>query len=589
MVAAVAWLASGCSESDGSEGPEPGSDVADADANGDVPDRPDTADVSEDPLAETGEGDTDTDGSGYEPDGSEDVRPEEPEPQCRSNADCPSRQACIEGICVRRCATDFDCNDNNACTSEVCTDGLCAYTAIEVPIADPVGGDCRTMACVDGRLAEVASPTDLPADDGIFCTVEQCSGSFPVYFPNHALCDDGDDLNGYEQCSAAERGCIVGGAPPWVCEEFDPGWGSREVCGDGQDNNNNGLVDENCPCDFGSVQRCFAGPPNARTVGGCLDGYQQCIDRDNPRWSECQGGILPGEEICDAKDNDCNGCIDDIPDCAPLLTCPSEDIARPLRYYPLDATAIFGGIGDEYEWRVIAPPNSATRGVEDPDAANTRVYLDVSGDYQISLTVKDDKGDLYGCSWIVVAAGSGVRVEMRWDTFGSVDMDLHLARRGGAFCGADDCYFANCRTYGSVAWGYAPSPATECEAALGAASCPNPRLDIDNIRGFDPENINLDNPNDGDRFRVMAHMFSGSARTNPVISIYCGGGLNGVFGEAPDLVGLTRAGGGCGGETWRVADVTTRVDSRTGVTTCNIDVLTSSSGGWDVRLNSSAH
>lgn len=547
---------------------------------------------------DTGEADADADAG--EPDTGEiDTSTDVPEEDTTVEPDigtgdcdpaCPARFICVEGECIEQCTDAADCDDANPCTRDACTRGVCEYENVDVAIADVTDGDCRRVACVEGELQDIADETDTPPADDIGCTVERCRGTSPEYYANHALCDDGDDLNGFEICSPPDGGCVLGDSPPWVCDEFFPGWELEETCGDGQDNNNNGLADEGCPCEFGSAQRCFLGAPNARDVGGCIDGFQRCINRDSPEWSECEGGILPSEEICDAKDNDCDGCVDDIPECEPLLTCPDEDFARPLRWYPLDAESIFGGEGLEFEWTVIAPANSATTGAEDPSASSTRVYLDVSGDYQISLTVSDDKGDLYGCSWVVHVAGSGLRVEMRWDTFGSVDMDMHLSRTPAtAFCDrSTDCYYANCRVYGSVAWGYPASPGTECELTLGATSCPNPRLDIDNIRGFDPENINLDNPNDGDVFRVMAHKFSGSAATDPVVSIYCGGRLRAVLGEDPDGANLTSSGGGCGGNTWRVADVQMLVDDDTGATDCIVDVLTGDDGGWLIYNGNSA-
>jgi hypothetical protein len=164
-------------------------------------------------------------------------------------------------------------------------------------------------------------------------------------------------------------------------------------------------------------------------------------------------------------------------------------------------------------------------------------------------------------------------------------MDLHMHRSGSTmpFCTDDDCYYLNCRSYARLNWGYVASDAEVCDAT---DSCNNPRLDIDNISRFDPENINLDNPNDGDSFRVMAHMYSGSSTTDAVVTIYCGGMVRAILGEAPDGTGFTSSGGSCGGQTWRVADVTMHVDSVTGATDCTVDVLTSG-GGWDIRSSSS--
>lgn len=531
---------------------------------------PDVVTPEEDVTTED-DGSTETDGSAEEP-------------ECTRAQDCPPRFQCIEGTCLRACTQDVQCDDLNPCTSESCADGFCEYRNIQPVVPDLSPGDCLSTQCVDGVLTEVNDEDDSFEDDGIACTVERCQGRFPSRQLDHSLCDDGDDLNGFELCSEEEGGCIAGQQPPWVCEEFVSGYLREEVCGDGQDNNGDGEADENCPCAFGTTQRCFTGPPGAREVGGCLDGVQFCINRTDPQWGPCTGSIVPSEEICDNKDNDCNGCVDDIEECVPLFACPDADTASPLRTYPLDGLALFDATPDgaTWEWTVIAPPNSATTGAEDPDAAQTEVYFDVSGQYQISLTVEDEKGAVYGCSWVVTVAGSGLRVEMRWDTFGRVDMDLHMHRpdRTTDFCTDDDCYYANCINR-SLSWGYPESPGIEC--GRPGLTCNNPRLDIDNISRFDPENINIDNPRNGDTFRIMAHKFSGSAPTNPVISIYCGGTLASVLGEAPDLATMRDSGGGCQGDTWRVADVTMFVDDATGITTCTVDVLEDETGDWDIR------
>src|SRR4051812_37205000 len=57
-----------------------------------------------------------------------------------------------------------------------------------------------------------------------------------------------------------------------------------EICGNGLDDNCNGLADEGCSCTPGAVQRCFLGPPGKRNVGGCTDGAQTCVGSEFATW-----------------------------------------------------------------------------------------------------------------------------------------------------------------------------------------------------------------------------------------------------------------------------------------------------------------
>lgn len=531
---------------------------------------------------------------------------------CGEAADCADGEVCVDGRCTASCVGELDCpefticqagacrvvlcEDDSACGDESnpCIRGRCAANVCERSfvlgaLADPTPGDCQRVACQDGLPQFFPDENDLPPDDGIACTVATCTDGIPIQRPNNAICSDGDPRNGEERCSVPDGGCISV-TPPWLCEaaaDAEP-WLAEEVCGNGEDDNGNGLVDEGCPCDFGSVQRCYAGPRGTRGVGVCRDGQQQCVGLTSPSWGPCEGWSGPGTEVCDARDNDCNGCADDVPDCDGTTVCPASDTARPLQWYSLDASAILPGGGSDYRWEVRGPRNSATRSVENADRPQTRVYFDVSGDYELTLTATDDKGTRTACSWIVNVRGDGLRVEMRWDTYRRVDMDLHLHRPGSTrgFCTADDCYFANCIRRSTPLWNYPPSTGAACPG--GSGTCQNPRLDIDNISGTSPENINIDNPGNAETFRIMAHMYSGSTTTHPVITVYCGGLLKSVFGESPDRVPLTRSGSGCGGQTWRVADVTMRIDPATGATDCDVAPLLPG-GTWDVRTGSSAY
>lgn len=502
---------------------------------------------------------------------------------CSADANCAAGNSCVGGSCLpASCADNADCGDGNPCTTDSCTAGVCARAPLFGPVADEPG-NCQHIECAAGVASYVEDFTDVPPPDRIACTIEQCVPSRgPQSVPNNELCDDGDPYNGDEICSVLDEACISVPAT-WICVEPDPGYTGTEVC-DGSDNNANGQVDEGCPCVFGTTQACFAGPPSSRNVGGCLDGTQTCQNRTAPAWGPCTGGFLPTTEICDTKDNDCDGCADDLPDCEASLACPTEVTAPPLQLYVLDGPAVLGTTGTRWNWTLRAPPNSAVRGVAAPTAARTTFTPDVSGDYLVSVTFTDDKGNTQGCSWIVKVRGKGLRVEMRWDTFTRVDVDLHLHRSGSTanWCDfADTCYYSNCTgVSNSVDWGYPDSTGLDCPGGTG--SCDNPRLDLDNISTTSPENINLDNPRDGETFRIMSHMYGGTATTHPVITIYCGGLVRAVFGEAPDRVTFTSSGGGCGGDTWRVADVQMHVDSVTGLMDCTVVPIVSA-GGYDVR------
>lgn len=60
-----------------------------------------------------------------------------------------------------------------------------------------------------------------------------------------------------------------------------------------------------CLCSPGEVQSCYGGPPGTEGVGVCKAGLAQCAG--GTAWGPCEGQILPGEEVCDGVDGDCDG------------------------------------------------------------------------------------------------------------------------------------------------------------------------------------------------------------------------------------------------------------------------------------------
>jgi hypothetical protein len=107
-------------------------------------------------------------------------------------------------------------------------------------------------------------------------------------------------------CTRTVNACVNG--TPQTCT---PGTPTAEVC-DGKDNSCNGQVDEGNP---GGGAACNTGLP-----GVCSAGVLTCTNGA----LVCQQTTQPSPEVCDGKDNNCNGQVDEGLSCTPPPTtqCP---------------------------------------------------------------------------------------------------------------------------------------------------------------------------------------------------------------------------------------------------------------------------
>ena len=415
-----------------------------------------------------------------------------------------------------------------------------------------------------------------------------------------------DAGNAYPDAEPYDDG---GSCSDWMCETpVADGCGGPDICGNGTDEDCDGMPDDGCTCTAGAVQACFQGPPGRRNVGSCVDGMQTCQGTDEfTFWGPCTGGITPSDEACDTQDNNCNGCADDNPECCVVnLTCPSSDDmppGSPFVDYVIDGSAFYDGPVTSWSWTVSGGPCDQlfvsqglmpTYTLSGQTTPVLTLHPTLSGDYTVTVTITATDGTVYTCTFIVHIAGPGLRVEMCSDVTATTDLDLHVHRPGtttpwfttmptGFMINNDDCYYTNCTAtdFTPANWGYANSPLAECSGGPEGAAwadlgyCRNPRLDIDSILDTAvPENSNIDVPENDATYRVMVHYYSGSAVAHPMVNIYCGGFLLGTYGQTPDLVtGFDQSGGFGSGDMWRVVDVTPAVDGTGTTTGCVLEPL----------------
>jgi len=194
---------------------------------------------------------------------------------CGTACSIPHAQAaCVKGLCaVGTCSVgyvDLDTNPGNGCE--------CLQTNGGVEICDNADNNC------DGIIDEgfnLQTDVNNCGACGNACSFAHASGR----------CERGqcafDCLPGYVD---------LDGKPENGCEEAcTPSNNGVEIC-DGKDNDCNGLIDDK-PTDVG--QAC--GPK------GCQAGVLTCI-AGTP---VCVGAGQPSPEVCDGRDNDCNGQVDE--------------------------------------------------------------------------------------------------------------------------------------------------------------------------------------------------------------------------------------------------------------------------------------
>lgn len=279
---------------------------------------------------------------------------------------------CIGGITPRSEVCDGEDNDCDDLTDEnlkrscgvdigICTIGAercengnwgnCNGVQAQIEVCDGLDNDCdgitdEECSCDSGSTQQCGSDVGICNIGTQWCEDGIWGDCYGAVLPRSEVCDGLDnDCDGItDESLRLDCGSNVGSCTEGIQICVDGAWGdcsggsepSDEIC-DKVDNDCNGAIDEGCSCNTGDERDC------GLDVGGCEKGIQHCIDGI---WGNCDGSLSPVIEICDDKDNDCDGNVDEGYVCEELGIDISED-AEDLVVERSFLESIISGIKDK--------------------------------------------------------------------------------------------------------------------------------------------------------------------------------------------------------------------------------------------------
>jgi hypothetical protein len=195
-------------------------------------------------------------------------------------------------------------DEKNRCAGDTLLEFYCGNDGSPYPKSTncPYGcsGTGATAKCKECESSSHCSG-NLVCDDNGKCVLpeKECTSNR----------DDGSCTRGVGECRNSGRLITPCNNGVWGTQycTVTAGSPSAEIC-DGKDNDCDGEIDEGCVqsgCEPGTTENCGS----TTNIGECNIGTKTC--KSDRTWGSCQGAVGPGSEVCDNKDNDCDGSVDE--------------------------------------------------------------------------------------------------------------------------------------------------------------------------------------------------------------------------------------------------------------------------------------